>query len=77
MNARERWGSATPQNARRDKSLYRFGRRYFRASLTRAYQGHDYRMQAVRVAARLCSSLDYLSICAIINGWGDAEEDSR
>lgn len=74
MNARERWGSPTPQNARRDKSLYRFGRRYFQASRVYAHQGHDYRMRAVRVAARLCGSLDYLSICSIINGWCDAED---
>ena len=78
MSVRVRWGHGVQEALRlsaRDARLHRFGRRYFRASRSTARQGHDYRMQAVRKAALICGSLDYLAIQAVTGGWNDAEDE--
>jgi hypothetical protein len=65
----------TPASLRRLTRLARFGRRYHHASAA-DHSGHDWRMQAVRSAARLAGPLSYEDITAIISAFGDAEEDA-
>ena len=63
-------------NRTRQNRLARFGRRYYIASAN-DHTGHDYRMQAVRVAARLAGPLSYADIDTIVAAFGDAEEEHK
>lgn len=56
--------------------LARFGRRYFTANRN-DHTGHDWRMQAVKAAARIAGPLSFEDIQTIIVAFGDAEEDHR
>lgn len=59
----------------RQVRLCRFGRRYYLAGAHGDHTGHDWRMQAVRAAARLAGPLSYEDITAILAGFGMAEEE--
>lgn len=67
----------TPAERRRANSLRRFGRRRYSATAHEHHTGHDFRMLAVRAAARVAGPLSYEDILEVITGYGDAAEDAE